>query len=74
MALSLRWKREEVELKDATVILYESANPAESMPAQVRAEFELKEATHMNLRLGMQFIPGSDQAEFSVDVLPGTKK
>jgi len=74
MALSLRWKHEEVALKDAKVILYESANPTEAMSAQVRAEFESKEASHMNLRLGMQFIPGSDQAWFSVDVLPGTKK
>ncbi len=74
MALSLRWKHEEVERKDAKVILYESANSKEAMRAQVRIEFESKEATHTNLRLGMQFIPGSDEVRLSVDVLPGTKK
>jgi hypothetical protein len=74
MKVALRWKREEIMLNDANVVLYKPANSDEPVLPQVRAEFESKEATHMNLRLGMQFVPGSDQTQFTLDVLPGKKQ
>lgn len=73
LALSLRWKHEVIRLGDARVALYKSAHGVDSMPDQVRAEFESNEATSANVRLGMQFEPGATQATFSLELLPGKK-
>lgn len=73
MTLSLRWKHERIALNDAKVVMYRAADSTETSLAQVRAEFESKEATNMNLRLAMQFEPGDTKATFSVEVLPGKK-
>lgn len=73
MALSLRWKHEQIPLGAAKVVLYRPAGAADSMPTQVRAEFESKEATNVNFRLGMQFEPGATEATFSLEPLPCKK-
>ena len=73
LALSLRWKHEQILLSDAKVVLYRPAGVADSKVTQVRAEFESKEATNMNIRLGMQFEPGATEATFSLESLPGKR-
>ena len=70
MAVALRWKHEQVLLRDARVVTYRPADSNETLPNQVRAEFESKDATHSNLRFGMQFVPGSTEAAFTIELLP----
>lgn len=74
MRMALRWKHERLLLGDAKVVMYGPANRSDAMIKQVRAEFESKEATNLNLRLGIQFELGSDTATFTLDTRPGKSK
>lgn len=74
MRMALRWKHERLLLGDAKVVMYGPASSSDAMVKQVRAEFESKEATNLNLRLGMQFAPGSDTATFTLETRPGKSK
>jgi|GEM_PF-3192324 len=73
MALSLRWKHEQILLSDAKVVVYRPADPNDPMRPQVRAEFESKEASNVNLRFGMLFEPDSTTGTFSIETLPPKK-
>jgi len=71
MELSLRWRHERVPLSAAKIVTYTSADPADSLRPQIRAEFESKGATSKNVRFGLQYQKGSDQVVLSVQLTPG---
>lgn len=73
MSLAMRWKHEELALGDATVVSYKPASQLDSLQPQVRVEFESKEATNANFRIGIQRQIGSSNASFTLQVLPGKK-
>jgi hypothetical protein len=73
MRTLLRWKHERIPVSSANVVQYRAAAPGDPMPPQIRAEFESKEATASNLRLGIQFRPGDERAQFTLQLTPGKK-
>ena len=74
MTLSLRWKHERVLRDDAQVVVYRPADPDDPMRPMVRAEFQSKEGTSANFRLGLQFEPGESNVTVSVETVLTTKK
>jgi hypothetical protein len=70
LPLRLRWKLESMRLSDAKIIRYEPADPADPFPEQVRVEFETKQGTSNNVRLGVQLQQGDAMARVSVAIVP----
>lgn len=70
LKMALRWKHESISIGAANVVKYSPASPSTGQPILIRAEFESKEAPHMNLRLGFQVEPGSTDVIFSIETLP----
>jgi len=52
MPLRLRWKHEAIPLSDAKIVRYKAADDADPLPEQVLVEFETKQASSQNLRMG----------------------
>lgn len=52
MPLRLRWRHEAISVDDAKIVRYRSAVAADPFPEQVLVEFETKQASSQNLRLG----------------------
>ncbi|MHB8974308.1 MAG: hypothetical protein ACYC3X_28615 [Pirellulaceae bacterium] len=68
MPLRLRWKHEFFPLSDATVVRYGPADSADVLPEQVRVEFETKQASSINLRVGFQLQQGDAKMHISGEV------
>lgn len=52
LPMRLRWKHEYIPLSEAKIVRYKPADNVDPLPEQVHVEFETKQASSNNLRLG----------------------
>ncbi len=72
MPLRLRWKHEAIPLSDAKVVRYKPVDTADPFPEHVLLEFQTKQASSQNLRLGflLQQCSGDIMIHGLVEVVP----
>lgn len=70
---ALSWKMEEIQLSQAKMVEYENAVDP-SVPSIIRAEFETKEASKNNLRLGFQTTENLGELTISAEIIGNDSK
>lgn len=72
MPLRLRWKHESIPLSEAKIVRYKAADNADPLPEQVLIDFETKQASSQNLRIGflLQECSGDVMIRGLVQIVP----